>query len=386
MISYGEARHLILNSRWVSRPVSVGLLDALGAKLAEDVRAPIDSPAFDNSAMDGYAVGSLEGPWTLHGESAAGSRAIPLAAGQACRIFTGAPVGDGAVAVIPQELVEVADQSVRSLRTVNLGDHVRRQGEEHVKGQTILLQGTKVTPPVLAALASMGFCTVNVHSAPRAAILVTGSELVAPGQPLNSGQIFESNSVGIGAALRMWGCSHSMRAISDDLELTQEAARQFLIDHDILITVGGVSVGTYDFVRRAVESLGFHIEFSGVAIKPGKPTSFGSREDGKVWLGLPGNPMSALTALCLFFGPYLGKEMHFDEVELRQGFERQSGREEYVPARIEHGSPSLLTLLPTIGSHSTHGWVLADGLARIPADMDHLERGRRLEFAEFPWR
>lgn len=387
MIGFDEALAAVAAHRPDFGTESVPLVRALGRTLAAAVRAPADSPRFDNSAMDGFAVGSPGcGPWRVVGTVAAG-HAHPgrLQPGEAVRIYTGAPLPSGAVAVLAQEQARLTDGDVAPEVPVGLGSHMRLKGEEFRAGSEVLPAGHRLTPPSLSALAATGHAEVVVSSLPRVGLLSTGSELRPPGSDLGEGQIHESNSWAIVAALRGLGCEVEHHWVEDEPAATDRAVNDLAMRHDLLITLGGVSVGGLDLVRDAVRRCGFDPVFEGVAIKPGKPTAFSMRPDGKAWFGLPGNPLSAHTTFCLFVLQYLGSGLVFSSRTVREGFSRKPGREEFLPARVLWDEPAGVTASLPVGSHATNALSLADGLLRVPASLAEVPPGHVLPFAPFPW-
>jgi len=279
---------------------------ACGRVLAKDVVSPVNVPPADNSAMDGYAVnpGSLDSGRTpiglfrqrgivLAGEVFEGV----LSAGECVRIMTGAVVPDGAKLVVMQENTEVVDAGVRVDNPESLrdGDNIRRAGEDIRHGEVVLAAGRRLTPADCGLLASIGIADVDVVRPLRVSLLTTGDELVAPGRELPAGKIYESNSFVLRPILTRLGAEVTLvTAVSDTLDAIQEALEKSA-EADIIITSGGVSVGEADFTRTAVEALG-KLDLWKLAMKPGKPLAFGSI--GKtLFLGLPGNPVSALVTL-----------------------------------------------------------------------------------------
>lgn len=378
MIGYREALALVRENRWTGTGVACLLSQAVGRIVADDILAIHDSPRFDNSAMDGYAVGSESGPWTLAGEVAAGQTAGRLEAGRAVRIFTGAPIPEGTLAVIPQELATVAGSQLQG--KAEAGRHIRLRGEEFQAGACIVPSGTRLNPGVLGAIAGQAITQVTTRTNPDVAILTTGSELVKAGQPIADGQIYESNGPMLESALQSLGFVTERHHVNDCIPETIVTGHDLLERCSLLLTVGGVSVGDYDFSRPAAERLRFRTCFSEVAIKPGKPVTFGVRDDGKAWFGLPGNPMSAMVTFLLLVREWLGCPLRWRSVPILEA--RRSGdRDEFVPAIWE---PDGVRPLATIGSHAIAGWVRADGLLHVPASST-LAAGELMRFAPFDW-
>lgn len=383
MISFEESLSIVRTHQWQPQPERVALTRSYGRRLAETVFAELDAPPYTSSAMDGYGVGSLEGPWQITGSAPAGSIGPAIGPQQAVQINTGSLIPPGTIAVIPREETEVQGQKLRA-NPVCLGAHIRVQGEEYKAGSPLFSVGTRITPPIMSAIAAQGIECVSVASMPRVALLSTGAELLSPGEPYIEGRVYNSNSIGIAQILEQMGCTVTRMSVIDNAESTSSAVGQLLPDHDLLITIGGVSVGDFDFVRPSVTENGFEIHFSGVSIKPGKPVAFGLRGDGKAWFGLPGNPMSALVTSCLFVLDYLGEAMTFYPVALQSELSRKAGREEFIPAQFSLKTRRLV-LNPTVGSHATSGLAFATGLGRIPGELSTLRSGDLVEYAVFPW-
>jgi molybdopterin molybdotransferase len=279
---------------------------AAGRVLAEDARSAVDLPPFDSSAMDGYAVRAADTPGALRlaGQSAAG---VPAERGpergEAVAISTGAVVPVGADAVVPVERTRARGDAVE-VEAVAPGENVRPRGGDVRAGDVVAAAGSELRGPRLGGLAASGVATVRCARRPRVAILATGSELRAPGEPLAPGEIYESNTVLLAAqAASAGGAPTVLDPVADDEAATREALARGL-EHDVLITSGGVSVGPHDLVRGALRELGAEEVFWRVAVKPGKPVAFAVREPTLVF-GLPGNPVSSLVGFELFVRPAL---------------------------------------------------------------------------------
>lgn len=368
MISYEVAVGLIRREFRDPPVLSVPVTEAVGRRLAFPIVARFDSPVFDNAAMDGFAVSAGGPPWSIVGEIAAGSVGSALASGIAVRIYTGAPIPDGTEAVLPIELAEVSGDELSG--QIVPGRHIRRQGEEYAAGQVLVERGTRVNPGIVATMAANGIDEVAVEAPPRVGVLATGSELVTPGNPLWPGQIYDSNRPTLISAVRALGCPVEGRHTEDDPDLTLRAAEELLESSDVLLTVGGVSVGAHDYVRPTIQRLGFEQIFSGVAIKPGKPVSFGVRSDGKAWFGLPGNPRSAMVTFILFVREWMGMGTTWAPCVLAHDLEPCGDRETFELARWAGD----VRVNSSVGSHAQGGWAEANALVRIPAG-SHLRAG-----------
>jgi molybdopterin molybdotransferase len=279
----------------------VPVAQAAGRVLARDLRSRADYPAFDNSAMDGFAVRSREkGPWRVQGSSFAGSRPLRLKPGCALRVATGGPLPAGADAVIPKELATLQDGALHAPRP-GRGDHVRRRGEDFRRGQALLKAGTRLDPGALALTAAAGWGALPCRRLPRVGLLVGGSELSPAGARLRPGAIYDSNGPMLAAALPF---PLRMRRAKDNPAAFARALRALGAHCDVLLVSGGVSAGEKDFSKSVLERLGVRRVFWKVAQKPGKPLYFGLWGRRLVF-GLPGNPAAALACLTLYVLPAL---------------------------------------------------------------------------------
>lgn len=305
-LSVEDARGRILARAAALPSETVPLAQGDGRVLAETVTAVRDQPPFDASAMDGWAVrrADVGAAATLRivGESAAGrGHAAPLQPGEAVRIFTGAPVPDGADLVVIQEEAAREGDHVR-LGPAAGGSHIRPRGGDFKAGAVLLEAGVRLDPWRLSLAAAAGRAQLPVARRPRVAVLATGEELAAPGDPAGPFQIYESGSVGLLAMLTRWGAAPTRLAPTGDDEAAIAAAVAD-IEADVIVTVGGASVGDYDLVKPALATLGLELDVETVNVRPGKPTWFGRLGDGRLVLGLPGNPASAFVCAELFLRP-----------------------------------------------------------------------------------
>jgi molybdopterin molybdotransferase len=372
----------------------VALSDALGRVLAEAVRAPWPMPAWDNSAMDGYALRAADlpagGGWLpLAGRIAAGDSASqPLPAGHAVRIFTGAPLPPGADSVVAQEQAEEKDAAVR-LPTTAVGSHVRRCGEEFALDSCVLEAGQRLRPQELGLLASLGVATVLVRRRLRVGLLSSGNELREPGEPLQAGQIYNANRYSIGAILRGWGCEvDDSSVLIDELDASRTALRLAAAQCDVLISTGGVSVGEEDHLKHAVTELG-ELQLWRLAIQPGKPLAFG-HVCGTPWIGLPGNPAAALITALVVARPYLlhaqgCREVLPQPLRIAAGFvwNKANGRRQYLRARLQPRAGQLTAVLHAKqGSAMLTAACWADGLAIVECQRT-LQEGELIDFLPF---
>lgn len=321
MLTESEALERILSAVKPLPPQMVPLYEALNRFAAGPLLAMVPLPGFNNSAMDGYALrfedSQIQTPLRVTGEQPAGvQRGLKIESGEACRIFTGAPLPAGANAVIMQEDVTKIDGGTRITcnEPVSLNENVRLTGCDICVGQRILETGQRLTAARLGILAAQGLSTFEVIARPRVAVVTTGDELAVPGTLLKPGQIYNSNSVMLRAMLGNLGITDvTAQHVPDDYLRTAEALRELIDQHDFVIICGGVSVGNHDCVRPALQALRIKPGFWRVKVKPGKPLLFthASRADGAdcTIFGLPGNPVSAFVTFMLFARPALLKAM-----------------------------------------------------------------------------
>ncbi len=389
MLPFDEALQRIIDSAPVlaSERVELGL--GVGRVLAEDLMARSPLPGFDYSAMDGYAVArssfTAAGPWSLpvRGESRAGALAAPLIAGSACRIFTGAPLPEAADAVVMQEDVTRDGEHARFAAVPALGAHIRRRGEDLAEGALALGQGTRLTPFQIGLAAAVDRSELLVSRRPRVTILCTGEELRSPGSPARPGSIPDSNGPSLAALVAAAGAIPALAPrIGDTLEGTEAALRAALRGCDLLLTVGGVSVGEHDLVRAALARVGAQLDFWKVQIRPGKPLAFG-RYGETLILGLPGNPVSAQITFALFGMPLL-RAMQGDRqpipargrARLHSELRQKPGRTSFIRAQLQG---DLALTAENQASGSAASLALADALLIVPADSAGFAAGESVE-------
>jgi molybdopterin molybdotransferase len=364
--------------------------------LAEDVHAQKPWPPFAHSAMDGYAVRSADfvgaGPWELplSAHHRTGHVVTPLTAGSVARIFTGAALPPGADAVVMQEDVEADGALVRFQSAPHPGAHVRAQGEDLAPGQLALAQGTRLTGYQLGLLASLDLVEVPVARRPRVSLLCTGDELRSPGGgPAHT--LADSNGVALGALVESaGGLVTRCPLVTDELDLMRAAVREASLGCDLLLTVGGVSVGQHDVVRPALESLGANVEFWKVRMKPGKPLLL-ARLGETLVLGLPGNPASALVTFTLFGMP-LVRALQGDSApdpeprwaRLVAPLRQKPGRRGFYRARLRGGAAGdEVELLENQASGAVTAMAWANCLIVVPEETEHLEAGARVAVLAF---
>lgn len=373
MISEDEARNRILEAVGPRPERKVLLSDALNFFSACDVVARSPLPMFDNSSMDGYAVvAKSSGKGTrlkVIGEQPAGAdRQLRISPGETARIFTGATIPAGADAVVMQEdVTREGDQIVVNV-DIDSGEFIRRCGCDLAEGQKILLRGERIRATTIALLSSQGFTDVTIGGEVNAAIISTGDEVVTPGTELHRGQIYDSNSALLKAALQRYGASvKSAEHCPDQHEPLIKAIQRGIQNH-ILVITGGVSVGEHDLVQATLRSLGVTIDIWRVAIKPGKPFLFG-QASGCAVFGLPGNPVSAFVTFLQFVRPAILKMMGANNIDLRKvpakltvDLTNKGDRLHYVRGRIEDGT---FTPIGRQESHALFGLSQSNALLRV---------------------
>ncbi|HEY8305917.1 MAG TPA: gephyrin-like molybdotransferase Glp [Lapillicoccus sp.] len=391
-----EHRDAILAAVRAAEPVSLRLADCLGLVLCEDVTSLVDLPGFDNSAMDGYAVRAVDVsaadpdvPGTavrlpVVGEVAAGGVATrAVGPGEAVRIMTGAMIPDGADAIVKVEDTDGGTGTVEIRAGAPVGTSVRPAGEDVQHGQVVLTSGTTIDARGVALLAATGHPDALVRPRPRVAIVSAGAELVPPGEPLQPGQIHESNSYMLEAAVVASGAVAVRQAtLDDDPAAVLSAVAALADDVDAIVTSGGVSMGAYDVVKESLRDHG--VDFVQVAMQPGKPQGFGLVGDRNVPLfALPGNPVSSYVSFEVFVRPALRRMMGRDPEQRRT-----------LTARLEHplsSPPGRAQVARAVATHTEEGWradpvwgqashfvadlARANAFVLIPAEATRVEAG-----------
>jgi molybdopterin molybdotransferase len=389
---------LLQQARPVAGTQAVALADALGRVLAEPVASPIDQPAWDNSAMDGYAVraadvaGSTDGVLPVSQRIPAGARAEPLAPGSAARIFTGAPVPAGADTVVVQEACTALDDArVRLPADIQAGRNIRYRGEQLRAGDQVLPAGVRLGPQHLAVAASVGAAELRVYRRLKVAIFASGDELVEPGAPLADGQIYNSNRTLFRGLLAGLGCDiQDLGIVADTLEATTRALAEGAEQADLVLASGGVSVGEEDHVRPAVEQLG-RLDLWSVAMRPGRPVAFG-HIGATPFIGSPGNPVSLFVTFCLFARPFIQRMQGLDPVPTPRriraaaGFDwpRPDKRREYQRARLVSAADGTPTaeVFASRSSADLTSLTWADGLVELPENRS-FRAGEPVSFIPF---
>ncbi len=310
MISVEQAKELVNNNIFPLAIIEVSVIDALDFYLAEDIIAPINVPSFNQSAMDGYAFSfeSIKEQLPIVEEVAAGdTRHIEIKNTEAVRIFTGSNVPSSCDTVVMQELTEVVDgKLIVKDAGLKLGGNIRFKGSQIEEGSVALEKGTKINAAAVGFLSTLGITNVKVYQSPRVTIIATGDELVKPGNKLEVGQIYESNTFMLKAALNKLNIEPEIILVEDNEDATQKAVSKALVNNELLILSGGISVGDYDFVKEALEYNGVEEVFYKVKQKPGKPLYFGKTKSCYVF-ALPGNPAAALTCFYQYVSVAINK-------------------------------------------------------------------------------
>ncbi len=383
LLSVEDARARMLAEVSALPAENVALNRAIGRVLAQDVAAIRDQPPFTASAMDGWALRSADAPGALLiiGESAAGHGYDgALGAGQAVRIFTGAAVPAGADTVVIQEdATREADRV--TVPASAAGENIRPAGGDFRAGQALLAKGTRIDPWRLSLAASAGRSEISVHARPRVAIVSTGEEIVeAPAAP-GPYQIYDSGAPALAAMVEGWGgVAAKHKPVRDELDAVIEALRT--ADAELIVTVGGASVGDHDLVRAAAEALGLSLKVGSVNVRPGKPTFFGVLGDGRKLLGLPGNPASAFVCAELFLKPLLAKfqgatsPFSLASARLAKPLPANGPREHWMRAKLSYDDGAILAE-PYRDQDSSliSVFAAADALVRRPGGASALQAG-----------
>ncbi|HXD33003.1 MAG TPA: gephyrin-like molybdotransferase Glp [Pyrinomonadaceae bacterium] len=400
MIPVAEAIQIVLSRAPKLEAEEVSLTESLGRILAEDIIADSDLPPFDRSQMDGYALRADEVQQTparlsVAGESIAGKGwHHELQPGTAVRIMTGAPVPAGADSVQQVELTKESEGVVEILEPVNQGRSIVRRGAEIKAGEVVLRIGDQINAAMIAVLASFGYETVQVSAQPRVSVLATGSELVSVSQQPGQDQIRDSNNYSIGAYAKLTGALVKLMPLAgDDIGILKKQIGLAVERSDVVITSGGVSMGSYDFTKAALRELGAEILFERVALRPGKPTVFASMPNGALVFGLPGNPVSVSVTFNLFAraallrmqgvaNPLLAKEVAVLSKALKGSLDRES----YLPAQLFTNDEGQLLAEPLKwgGSSDFVAFARATALIVVPAGTGSMSEGERVRVTRLP--
>ncbi len=351
LVSVEHARAIIAASLFRVNSAVKDVSSSTGLAIAEDIFSPLDIPAFDQSSMDGYAVYAedINKPLVVQGVIAAGhAQPGKLQKNHAMRIFTGAPLPAGSDTIVMQEKVIIHASAIQITDPeIEKGTHVRKRGSEIRKGELVIKKGSVITAPIAGLLASLGLKTVPVYPRLTICIIATGNELQMPGQPLEAGQSYESNMCFLRTALKPYA-ENLVTAlyVEDSIEIIQRVLSANIHSSDLVILTGGVSVGDFDFVRRAADNLGVDCKFHRVKQKPGKPLYFGTKEN-KIIFGLPGNPASVVSCFYEYVLPAVRFMLYLPQEELisaklKDDFKKAKGLTQFLKAYFANGEVEIL--------------------------------------------
>jgi molybdopterin molybdotransferase len=400
MIDFEEALRIILNNTKVLDGERIFLDQALNRVLFKDIYAKENIPSFDNAAMDGFALlnedllplkNALPVKLKIVGEVSAGAKPIPIKKGEAVKIYTGAPIPQGADTVIELELTKVNADEVEFLAYKEKGSNIRKIGEDIKKGDLLLESGKVLRGYELGILASQNIVTLDVFRMPRVGIFVTGDEVLDVGQEKTSDvQIRSSNHISIMGLLESMGVKPTfLGIIKDDKESIKNALNR-IEEFDILISTGGVSVSDKDFTKEAVKELGFDVKFHKVAVKPGKPMMFATKGD-KLFFGLPGNPVSCVINFDIFVRPSIKKMMGYKDIikpfmraKLIAPIKRKSSdRLEFLRGILNLEQELLVEALPKQGSHMLTEFRNANCYILVPKGVNEIPAGEFVDVIMF---
>jgi len=393
---------LLAQARALTGVQLVSTFDADGRVLARDVVAALQVPPQDNSSMDGYALRAADcaqagAVLRVTQRIPAGTHGTQLNAGEAARIFTGAPIPPGADAVVMQEDCDALEsEQVQVNKAVPAGQWIRRSGEDVTRGATVLSQGTRLTPAELGLAASIGLAQLQVSARPRVALFSTGDELVMPGdvapEAMPAGAIYNSNRFFLRAMLQRLGCEVTdLGIVPDKRDATIAALRDAALHHDLILTSGGVSVGEEDHIKPAVESLG-ELNLWQLAIKPGKPFAYGkvnreAQADACHFMGLPGNPVSSFVTFLLLVRPFVLALQGVTKTDITRtdmtahfDWPRADKRREFL--RVKRNAQGGLDLFPNQSSGVLTSAVWGDGVVDNPAGQT-ISKGDTVRFISF---
>lgn len=389
MISVEEAKNLLQQHHLAGKTGSVALDESLGLFLSADIQSPMDIPFFDNSAMDGYAIRWQEGNPSRKLRAETKIRAgemgdFTLGEDEAIRIFTGAPIPNGADTVIQQELVSIEDNLFKfEIERFDKGANVRKKGAQNTAGTIIAKKGAEITPGMIGLLASVGLDQVPVYLPPTVGIILTGDELMEVGEPLTFGKVYDSNGHVLKTYLKKLGIkSIEMTKSIDDPDLLQSQINDFINRFDVLIISGGISVGDYDFVKKGLENAGVKELFYKIKQKPGKPLYVGLKEHQWIF-ALPGNPASTLTCFNQYVKPclesWMGKTDAWQPTSvlpLKEDYRKKQGLTFFLKAKEEDGT---IEILSGQESFNLISYGLANCIAEIAEDVEFLPKGSKVK-------
>ncbi|MDB4297276.1 molybdopterin molybdotransferase MoeA [Flavobacteriaceae bacterium] len=379
MVSIEEAMKTVdANVSITTKTVNIPLYKGINRFLSEDVKSPINMPPFNQSAMDGYAVNyddSHQNNFILRDEIKAGdNKNTILKAGEAVRIFTGAPTPTTANAVIMQEKTSVENNILTINDSLTHFKNIRPEGEQILKNTIALSQGTPLNAAAIGFLATLGFTTIPVYRKPKITIVVTGNELVTPGETLAHGQIYESNAIMLQTALAAKGFAKTdVLKVKDDYNATKDSLDKAIKNSDFVFISGGISVGDYDFVGKALLELNTQQHFYKIKQKPGKPLFYGTNNNTQIF-ALPGNPASALTCFYIYIETALQKfignknyAITTEQIPLATSYHKKGIRGEFLKGKIENNK---VFILENQSSAMLNSYAQANALIYIKEDKE----------------
>lgn len=382
MISVSDALLLINQHRPDFGTETVSINDAFGRVTVTDICAGLDMPPFKSSSMDGYAVQACKLGETLRliGEASAGNPFVSdVEAGEAVKISTGAIVPNGTDRIIPREQAVLKDDRISVRRAPRADAFIRARASDFPKGSVLVSKGERLTPALLTLCAAANHATVDVQRKPKVALISSGNELRAIGSDISQGEIFSANAVGLKTALEAWGSEVTdLGIVRDDEAEIQEKIEQ-LHGFDIVVPIGGASVGDHDLLRPTFLAGGYDSLFESVAMKPGKPCWM-MRKASQIILGLPGNPASTFVGAHVFLRPLLGLPNIFTTVVLAEALEENGPRETYLRATISNRDGELMaTPNPMQDSYRLLPQATANSLLRVPAMGGPYKAGQKIQ-------
>ena len=384
MISVQDAISALTQHRAAGADVLTPLSKALGGRLARDVLAKVTLPPRDASAMDGYAVrfsdvGKAGAQLTVIGEAPAGSPfGGAVGQGEAVRIFTGGAVPEGADHIVIQENASREGDILTTITTNETRRHIRKAGIDFTKGETLIAAGTQLSPAHIALAAAANHDTLPIYKRPVIALIANGDELKEPGSPVQEGDVISSNAAGLGALIQSWGGEVMDMGIAKDSVAAITALIEAASAADIIVPIGGASVGDYDYMRTAFKEAGLELVFEKIAVRPGKPTWFGKLGEQRV-LGLPGNPASATVCAHLFLKILMNRADNIvtTKAKLTQALSANGPRETFARGRTEVSDDGIakVTPFPRQDSSLMTPFAKANVLLRLPPNTGPWDEG-----------
>ena len=384
MISVQDAISALTQHRAAGADVLTPLSKALGGRLARDVLAKVTLPPRDASAMDGYAVrfsdvGKAGAQLTVIGEAPAGSPfGGAVGQGEAVRIFTGGAVPEGADHIVIQENASREGDILTTTTTNETRRHIRKAGIDFTKGETLIAAGTQLSPAHIALAAAANHDTLPIYKRPVIALIANGDELKEPGSPVQEGDVISSNAAGLGALIQSWGGEVMDMGIAKDSVAAITALIEAASAADIIVPIGGASVGDYDYMRTAFKEAGLELVFEKIAVRPGKPTWFGKLGEQRV-LGLPGNPASATVCAHLFLKILMNRADNIvtTKAKLTQALSANGPRETFARGRTEVSDDGIakVTPFPRQDSSLMTPFAKANVLLRLPPNTGPWDKG-----------